>query len=229
MQGQIENANQLKSCIKSAETLRKARDFILLKCLDIVSSGQYRKFVLKRKDLCDQWAIDLHSNYASFMLEVRNLAKYPGIAKSRGHTAIGMVFGKLLNCVECPEIVSSGPAVWSVCAITKVLCMTAIRVNSASETTPVFVHSKFLQFCLSFWFASRFEHVLRKIIRIKYTKAYCDETSMASVSTEIYKDKDIIIDVVETFMRALIHVHTTIENLFLSDGMNMNSISLFDI
>ena len=62
-----------KISIKSKQAGIMVKDFVLLKSFDVVSSGQYRKFVLRKNDPCDQWAMTMHDNYQNVMLEVRNL------------------------------------------------------------------------------------------------------------------------------------------------------------
>ena len=194
----------------TAKTTKMVRDFVLLKSYDVVSSGQYRKFVLRKKDLCDQWAIDMHHSYHTLMLEVRNLAKYAPLAKSQGHIEVAIVCTKLLNCVECPYLESSG---WNTCIITKVLCMGGVRVNTHSESTAIMVHPRFLRFCLSYWFTSRFEHVLRRIVRCKYTKVYCDANTLSFITSSINEDPEIVDGVVNNFVHALAHVHATMQKL----------------
>lgn len=186
------------------------KEFVLLKAFDIVSSGQYRKFVLRKKDLCESWAMRMHDNYHAMTLEVRNLAKYASMARSQGHMEVATVCTKLSNCLECPHIQTSG---WNTCSITKVQCVGGVRVNSLSEGTPVFVHPRFLRFCLSFWYTSRFDHVLRRIVRGKYTKVFCDNYTLSEISSMIYADTDIINGVVENFVHALTHVHATMQKL----------------
>ena len=110
------------------------RDFVTLKSFDVVSSGQYRKFVLRKKDLCEEWAMKMHDNYHTMMVEVRQLAKYSTLAKSKGHTDVAIVCTKLLNSVGCPHVVTSG---WNTCIITRVQCVGGIRVNSTTEATPI--------------------------------------------------------------------------------------------
>ena len=200
----------------TADTTKMVRDFVLLKSFDVVSSGQYRKFVLRKKDLCEQWAIDMHHSYHTLMLEVRNLAKYASLAKSQGHTDVAIVCTKLLNCVECPHPENTG---WNTCTITKVLCIGGVRVNAESENTAIMVHPRFLRFCLAYWFTSRFEHVLRRIVRCKYTKDYCDANTLSFITSLINEDQDIVGGVVANFVHALKHVHTTMEKLLdLKDG-----------
>ena len=200
----------------TADTTRMVRDFVLLKSFDVVSSGQYRKFVLRKKDLCEQWAIEMHHSYHTLMLEVRNLAKYASLAKSQGHTEVSIVCTKLLNCVECPHLENKG---WNTCTITKVQCIGGVRVNAESETTAIMVHPRFLRFCLAYWFTSRFEHVLRRLVRCKYTKEYCDDNTLSFITSLINEDQDIVGGVVNNFVHALKHVHATMQKLLgIQDG-----------
>jgi hypothetical protein len=212
--------------ISSAECNSIVKDFVLLKSFDMVSSGQYRKFVLRRKDLCEQWAMSMHDNYHMMTQEVRNISKYVVMARSRGHIQVGTVCTKLLNCVECPHAVVAG---WNTCSITNVQCMGGIRVNAASESTAMVVHPRFLKFCLSYWYTSRFEHVLRRIVRGKYTKAFCDEYSLSEVSTMINTDVDIVVSVVDNFIHALAHVHGTMQTLLQIPKRGSETLSNFVI
>jgi len=215
-----------KRRIDSREGVITVKDFVLLKSFDVVSSGQYRKFVLRKKDLCEQWAMTMHDNYHSIMLEVRNLAKYSGIARSQGHMEIAMVCTKLIACVECPHTEKIG---WNTCCITKVQCVGGIRVNSVSESVPVIVHQRFLRFCLSFWYTSRFEHVLRRIVRGKYTKTYCDEYTLSEVSAMINSDTEIVEAAVQNFVNGLMHVHGTMSALLATPKHGLETLSNFSI
>jgi len=213
--------------LDSSEAHAAMKSFVLLKAFDVVSSGQYRKFVLRKKDLCEEWAMTMHDHYHMIMTEVRNLAKYPVLSRSQGHMEVGLVCAKLLNCVECPQSVTSG---WNTCVITKVQCVGGVRVNSSSEATPVVVHSRFLRFCLSYWYASRIEHVLRRIVRAKYNKAFCDEYTLAQVSAMIHADSDILGAVVENLMRALTHVHASMHALLcINNSRGSETLSNFAI
>jgi hypothetical protein len=216
--------NSGKISIDSNEGTMMVKDFVLLKSFDVVSSGQYRKFVLRKKDLCEAWAMQMHDNYHSIMLEVRNLSKYSVIARSQGHMEIATVCAKLLVCVECPHVEKSG---WNTCSITKVQCVGGVRVNSASDSVPIVVHQRFLRFCLSFWYTSRFEHVLRRIVRGKYTKSYCDEYTLSEISAMINQDPEIVTLAVKNFVNALAHVHGTMNALLLTPKRGSETLSNF--
>jgi len=227
MAAQMAAVPQTKLALDSSEADTAVRSFVLLKAFDVVSSGQYRKFVLRKKDLCEQWAMTMHDHYHLIMQEVRNLAKYPVLARSQGHMEVGLVCAKLLNCVECPQSTMSG---WNTCVITKVQCVGGVRVNSASEAAPVVVHSRFLRFCLSYWYASRMEHVLRRIVRAKYNKPFCDEYTLAQVSAMIHGDSDIVGAVVDNFIHALTHVHTSMHALLcINNSRGSETLSNFAI
>ena len=49
------------------------------------------KRALRKKDLCDQWAMTMHDNYHMMMLEVRSLSKYTVVARSQGHMEVAIV------------------------------------------------------------------------------------------------------------------------------------------
>jgi hypothetical protein len=215
-----------KRKITCRETALIVKDFVLLKSFDVVSSGQYRKFVLRKKDLCEQWAMTMHDNYHCIMLEIRNLSKYSVIARSQGHMEIATVCAKLLTCVECPHAETSG---WNTCSITKVQCVGGVRVNSVSENIAIVVHPRFLRFCLSFWYASRFEHVLRRVVRGKYTKTYCDMYTLSEISSMIHSDTEIITVAVNNFVNALAHVHGTMNMLLAIPKRGSETLSNFAI
>jgi hypothetical protein len=215
-----------KILISSASALASVKNFVTLKSFDVVSSGQYRKFVLRKKDLCENWAMTMHDDYHKMILEVRQLAKYAVIAKSKGHVDVGMVCTKLLNCVECPHVTNAG---WNTCIITKVQCMGGVRVNTTSESTPVVVHPRFLRFCLSYWYTARFEHVLRRVVRGKYSKVFCDEFSLSEVSDMILKDDEIVLTAVNNFIHALTHVHKTMHQLLNIPTRGSETLSNFAI
>ena len=215
-----------KISIKSKQAEIMVKDFVLLKSFDVVSSGQYRKFVLRKKDLCEPWAMTMHDNYHNVMLEVRNLAKYSGMARSQGHMEIATVCSKLLLCTECPQEDKTG---WNTCSITKVQCVGGVRVNSTSENVPIIVHPRFLRFCLSFWYSSRFEHVLRRVVRGKYTKIYCDDYTLSEISAMINVDTDIINLAIDNFVNALAHVHGTMNKLLIIPTRGLETLSNFHI
>jgi len=212
--------------IDSETAVLIVKDFVLLKSFDIISSGQYRKFVLRKKDLCEQWAMTMHDNYHAMMTEVRNLNKYIVLARSQGHTEVATVCMKLMHCLECPFNETTG---WNTCSITKVHCLGGVRVNAASESVPLVVHGRFLRFCLCFWYAARFEHVLRRIIRSKYTKVLCDEHTLAQISAMIHADHIMIEGVVQNFIHSLKHVHTTMYALLNIQPRASETLSSFAI
>jgi hypothetical protein len=212
--------------INSTQAAIMVKDFVLLKSFDVVSSGQYRKFVLRKKDLCEQWAMSMHHNYHCVILEIRNLSKYSVMARSQGHMEIATVCSKLMLCVECPQVDKSG---WNTCSITKVQCVGGVRVNSASDSVPMVVHPRFMVFCLSFWYASRFEHVLRRVVRGKYTKLYCDEFTLSEISAMIVSDSEIVKMAVDNFVNALSHVHRTMNNFLVIPKRGSETLSNFSI
>ena len=215
-----------KTSITSKDASVIVKDFVLLKSFDVVSSGHYRKFVLKKKKLCEEWAMTMHENYHHVLVEIKNLSKYSVMARSQGHMNIATVCAKLLACVECPQSSSTG---WNTCSITKVQCVGGIRVNSVSESVPIVVHPRFLRFCLSFWYTSRFEHVLRRVVRGKYTKTFCDDYTLSQVSEMISLDNEIIVIVVENFVNALAHVHGTMNTLLKIPERGSETLSNFAI
>jgi hypothetical protein len=215
-----------KVAIGSEQALKIVKNYVLLKAFDIVSSGAYRKWVLKQKDLVQDWAIQMHEGYHTIMCEMRNLSKYPVIAKSQGHGDVATVCAKLLNCVECPHASTHG---WNTCSITKVQCIGGIRVNTASDATAIIVHPRFLRFCLCFWYCSRFDHVLRRVVRGKYTKAHCDEYTLSEVSAQIHADTEIIDGMVDNFIQAISHVHGTMHTLLGISKRGSETLSNFVI
>jgi hypothetical protein len=168
----------------------------------------------------------MHENYHGMLLEIRNLSKYGVMARSQGHMDIATVCAKIIACVECPQSSDTG---WNTCSITKVQCIGGIRVNSSNESLPVVVHPRFLRFCLSFWYASRFEHVLRRIVRGKYTKTFCDDYTLSQISEMITTDNEIIVSVVENFINALAHVHGTMNALLELPERGSETLSNFSI
>jgi hypothetical protein len=222
----VDLGEEVRPRLNSAESSIIIKEFIMLKSLDVVSSGQYRKFVLRKKDLCEKWALQMHDNYHMMTVEVRNLGKYAAMAKSQGFIHIALVCTKLSNCVECPHVHKTG---WNTCLITKVQCMECIRINSANEAVPLYVHARFLRFCLSFWYTSRFDHVLRRLVRGKYTKIFCDEYTLSDVSAMIYADEDITTGVVDNFIHALAHVHATMRTLLKIPQRGSETLSNFVI
>jgi hypothetical protein len=225
--GDTETVHREEILLKSEKATEMVKQFVMLKAFDVVSSGQYRKFVLRKKDLCEQWAMTMHDNYHCLTSEVRNLAKYIAVARSHGHVNIAMVCTKLLNCPECPHIQNDG--LWNTCAITKIQCVGGVRVNTLNDATAIFVHARFLRFCLSFWYASRFDHVLRRIVRGKYTKIYCDQYSLSEISATIYEDTDIAKGVIDNFINALMHVHATMHKLLGIPSRGSETLSNFVI
>lgn len=225
-QNQQENQSVREILLSSKEAAVIVREFVLLKAFDVVSSGQYRKFVLRKKDLCEGWAMRMHDNYHAMTVEVRNLAKYVSMARSQGHMEVATVCTKLLNCLECPHVHETG---WNTCSITKVQCVGGVRVNAMSEATPIFVHPRFLRFCLSFWYTSRFDHVLRRVVRGKYTKIFCDDYTLSQVSAMIYADTDIVTGVVDNFIHALTHVHATMHKFLGIPARGSETLSNFVI
>jgi len=217
---------QEKLPIASADVTIMVKDFVLLKSFDVVSSGQYRKFVLRKKDLCEQWAMKMHDNYHNIITEIRNLAKYSVLARSQGFMEIATVCAKLITCVECPQEDKNS---WTTCTITKVQCMGGVRVNSSSESVPIVVHPRFLRFCLSFWYTSRFEHVLRRVVRGKYSKTYCDEYTLSQISEMITRDVDVVKTAVDNFVHALAHVHATMHNLLSIPKNGSDTLSIFSV
>jgi hypothetical protein len=220
------DTTDIRPLISSVKAYAIVKDFVTLKSFDVVSSGQYRKFVLRKKDLCEQWAMAMHDNYHTMILEVRQLAKYSVLAKSKGYTDVAVVCAKLLNCIECPHLTTSG---WNTCTITKVQCMGGIRVNTSADVTPVMVHPRFLRFCLSYWYTARFEHVLRRVVRGKYSKIYCDDFTLSEVSNMILKDEEITVLVVNNFIHALTHVHKTMHQLLKIPARGSETLSNFAI
>ena len=47
----VDLGEEVRPRLNSAESSIIIKEFIMLKSLDVVSSGQYRKFVLRKKDL----------------------------------------------------------------------------------------------------------------------------------------------------------------------------------
>ncbi len=90
---------EARHLLGSTESYLIIKEFIMLKSLDVVSSGQYRKFVLRKKDLCEKWALQMHDNYHMMTVEVRNIGKYVAMAKSQGFVHIALVCTTLTHCV----------------------------------------------------------------------------------------------------------------------------------
>ncbi|KAJ1465068.1 hypothetical protein T484DRAFT_1757654, partial [Baffinella frigidus] len=158
--------------------------------------------------------------------EVRNLAKYAVLARSAGHLDVAICCTKLLTCTECPQIDNSG---FFTCSLTKVQALGGIPVNSSADAVPIHVHPKFLRFCVSYWFASRFEHVMRKLVRARYPKSFCDEHTLAFITTAIHNDATINTKIVDNFVNSLVHIHKTMKHLLCTHGDAAYTLSSFII
>jgi len=185
-------------------------DYVLLRAFDVVSGGQYRKFVLRQKELCEEWALAMHENYQRTTQELRGVAKQHSALRALGHGALAAVCQKVGLCVEAPKRVGAGS--FHRCHLTGVLCTEGVRVNPSSEGSPMVVHQKFLKFCASLWFILRFENVLRQVIRAQYPREHCESAKLDDILTEIHASRARLLDPLISMLDAsLRHVQVSLE------------------
>jgi len=185
-------------------------DYVLLRAFDVVSSGQYRKFVLRQKELCEDWALAMHENYQRTMQQIRRVAKEHSTLRALGHGALAAVCQKIGLCVEVPKKVGVGS--FHRCYLTGVMCTEGVRVNPLSEGSPMVVHQKFLKFCASLWFILRFENVLRQVMRTQYPREHCESAKLDDILTEIHASRARLLDPLISMLDAsLRHVQVSLE------------------
>jgi hypothetical protein len=162
------------------------RCFLTLRAYDIISNGQYKKHVVQNKENCENWAVDLYAQYQQTLSCLRNVAQVQTQIRACGYDRLATLCGIVTECSEYPFTINND---WSICYLTGVRCkyslqvkrnqlmytstkraklstsihMSAMHPNMAIDT--IDIHSKFRQFLVSYWFLSRFETVIKVMIR----------------------------------------------------------------
>jgi hypothetical protein len=168
------------------EAMSTLRSFLTLRAYDIISNGQYKKHVVQNKENCENWAINLYADYQKTLLCLRNVTQIQTQLRSSGYDRLAT----LCNIVsECNEYPFTHNDTWSVCYLTGVRCkhslqikrtqlmftstkrarlstsmqMSTMHPNRADDT--IDIHSKYRQFLVSYWLLTRFDTVIKVMVR----------------------------------------------------------------
>lgn len=208
---QEKSERNLKSDKKNISQFKNdIRHFLLLRSYDVVSQGSYRRFLLREKDLQEQWAIEMHQSFSKINTELKQVQKYQTICKTKGFLKVSSLLHRLSVSADPPDICSNEVCR---CHLTSVVVYGGVRVSGKSDLVPsVVVHRRFEKFCYCFWLLSKIEGVLKSIIKSEYAKG--NELTTTEQIEKIFRDERLVIqDLTDICFEALQYMHNTMNGL----------------
>lgn len=196
------------------------KTFIRVKTLDVISFGKYRRHLLKQKDNCEAWAIEMHDRFSRVSAEVKLMCKQHHIFKTYGHTSVFSVCCKILTSTEMPLLLRDGSV--HRCAISHVTIYNGVKIklegsidDNRQGQNYIVVHEKFYKFCLSFWFFTRFEHICRAHIRERFPKEQCTPSNWTKFNEELSKESKFKTQLARSFLSS-VHYSQSVMNSVVS-------------
>jgi hypothetical protein len=212
--------------------------FLTMRAYDIISNGQYKKHVVHNKENCEAWAIELYAHYQKTLACMRNVSQIQSQIRSCGYDRLATLCSLVAECSEYPFTTNNS---WSVCYLTGVRCKNSLLVKRnhltftstkraklstsvqmsamqpANTVDTIDIHSKFRKFLVSYWMLSRFETVLKVIMRQWIQQSpLTDSTDYSMLCRHFSEDIPFQDDISNLFFSSWVHVYKSVAMLVSS-------------
>jgi hypothetical protein len=220
------------------KAIHTLRCFLTLRAYDIISNGQYKKHVVQNKEICEHWAVQLYMQYQQTLCCLRNVTQVQAQIRAFGYDRLASLCNIVSECNEYPFTTNS---TWSVCYLTGVRCKYSLQLKrnqsvftstkraklstsiqmstipSSITTDNIDIHSKFRVFLVSYWLLSRFDTVLKVLVRQwmhQLNEKDCTDYSLLCrkfSADVVFQDS-----IVDLFFHSWVHVQQSVHMLISS-------------
>jgi hypothetical protein len=130
--------------------------FFRFKSCDVLTNGNYKKYVTQCKENADAWAIDLYTKQNRVQQLIKQLNnKLNMISK----TKLGIACKHVSNCAQPPIKILIG---FSKCFITGIQSDKCLDLSkNGKKNVEIHIHPKFAYFFLFLWYICKLEYVIR--------------------------------------------------------------------
>lgn len=141
------------------------KHYICMRSFDVFSEGAYRKYMIKRKDNNDPWALAVYASNVKTNTEIRRISYIMHKLKAYTDNNLYDVCNNACNSVTVPCIhAQSG---WAVCNISGISSNECLYVAKGAKCdTSMSVHKKYAPFLQCLWFIIKFQWVITNEARI---------------------------------------------------------------
>jgi hypothetical protein len=220
------------------KAIHTLRCFLTLRAYDIISNGQYKKHVVQNKEICEHWAVELYTQYQQTLCCLRNVTQIQAQIRARGYDRLASLCSIISECSEYPFTTNSA---WSVCYLTGVRCKHSLQLKrnqptftstkraklstsiqmstipACSATDTIEIHSKFRTFLVSYWLLSRFDTVLKVIVRQWIHQLNEQDCTDYSLLCRKFSGDVVFQDsIIDLFFHAWVHVQQSVSKLVSS-------------
>ena len=214
------------------------RRFLTLRAYDIISNGQYKKHVVQNKENCENWAVDLYAQYQQTLSCLRDVTQIQTQIRACGYDRLATLCSIVAECSEYPFTTNSD---WSICYLTGVRCKYSLQVkrnqlmftstkrarlstsiqmsamHPTRSTDTIDIHSKFRQFLVSYWLLSRFDTVIKVMIRQWINQCQdIDSTEYSLLCRKFSNDVTFQGNIENLFFNSWVHVQKSVSKLVSS-------------
>jgi hypothetical protein len=220
------------------KSMHVLRCFLTLRAYDIISNGQYKKHVVQNKENYENWAIELYAQYQQTLSCLRNVTQIQTQIRACGYDRLATLCNIITECSEYPFTINSE---WSICYLTGVRCKHSLQVkrnqimftstkrarlstsiqmstmHPTRSSDTIDIHSKFRQFLVSYWLLSRFDTVIKVIIRQWINRSDDTDTANFSVLCRKFSSDITFLESIENlFFHSWVHVQKSVSMLVSS-------------
>ena len=182
-------------------------NYVFYKAFDVLSDGQYKKRVVKGKENCDAWAMEMYTAVQSLNIVIKSVTTEINSLHEYGKQRLQKVCLEVVGAMNPPCKVKSG---WNICVITGLRsndCIDLTRVGKSDSN--ITIHSRFTHFVLMLWFVVKIEHIIKVLTRNWLSSkgsGYEDGHMLKDICKDFEKEEDLVHSVFEIFSYAYQHV-----------------------
>ena len=195
--------------------------YICMRSFDVFSEGAYRKYMIRRKDNNDPWALAVYASNVKTNSEIRRISYMMQKLKAYTDNNLHDVCNNACNSVTVPCIQAQSG--WAVCTISGISSNECFYVAKGAKCdTSMSVHRKYAPFLQSLWFIVKFQWVISNEARLwlkKYKESVKpDQTiavSLKDACAAFETQECIFEDYYAFFERACRHVALSISQYIL--------------
>jgi hypothetical protein len=143
--------------------LAAVRGFFLHKAFDVISDGEYKRLVAARRDVGDEWAVELSAQVQGVAGLIKGVVRQVHGLHEHGREKLQAHCVEVLGHVNPPCRVRHN---WNTCTLSGIRSNGCLDLTRPGKSPGVMaVHRRFRHFMLLLWVVAKFENLCKGLAR----------------------------------------------------------------
>lgn len=187
------------------------RAYFLHKAFDVISSGEYKRLVVARKDLSDEWAVDMNTKVQRVSGLIKTVVRQVHCLHEYGKEKLQTHCLEVLSHVNPPCRLKH---CWNTCTISGIRSGSCLDLTRPGKSAGVMiVHHRFRHFMLMLWIVVKFENLCKMYVRAWLKRLDPEHAKTATVNAlckQFEEENRVEQGLHGLFQHALLHVSSSL-------------------